>query len=139
MTLLLFIYGMAGYYLFGDELPLAWGSIAASMMSLIILLTLENFPIYLEEALAVSPFALPFMISYVFIIVFTVLNLLVGIVLNAMDEARVEAKNQEEGPSGLDLLSANVDAIASDGEIDQVELKTLKSEIQRLRTLNIRD
>ncbi|MEY3319085.1 MAG: hypothetical protein RL540_1457, partial [Actinomycetota bacterium] len=58
--LALFIYGMAGVYLFGEQLPESWGNITLALTSLFILLTLENFPIYLEEAVAVSPWALPF-------------------------------------------------------------------------------
>ncbi len=135
IALLLFLYGMVGTYLFGSELTLAWGSIGASVMSLIILLTLENFPIYLEEALAVTPLALPFLLSYVFIIVFTVLNLLIGIVLNAMDEAREEAKQKEANPDGMELISQNVDQISADGIVTKEEVAQLKQEISRLRKL----
>jgi voltage-gated sodium channel len=50
ITLLLYLYGMAGVYIFGQEAPIAWGDIGASMKSLFILLTLENFPVYLKSA-----------------------------------------------------------------------------------------
>ncbi len=135
IALLLFLYGMVGTYLFGSELTVAWGSIGASVMSLIILLTLENFPIYLEEALAVTPLAIPFLLSYVFIIVFTVLNLLIGIVLNAMDEAREEAKQKEANPDGMELISQNVDQISADGIVTKEEVAQLKNEIARLQKL----
>ncbi|MEY4677471.1 MAG: hypothetical protein RI992_186 [Actinomycetota bacterium] len=94
--LALFIYGMAGVYLFGDEMPEQWGDITAALTSLFILLTLEEFAIYLVDGLAVSPWALPYYISYVFVIVFTILNVLIGVVLNAMDEARQENRDREE-------------------------------------------
>lgn len=135
IALLLFLYGMVGHYLFGSELPVAWGTIGASMMSLVILLTLENFPIYLEEALAVNPLAVPYLLSYVFIIVFTVLNLLIGIVLNAMDEAREEAKSRTRDIREFQLLADDVDQITSDGEVTKEEMEKLRSEIARLRKL----
>jgi voltage-gated sodium channel len=135
IALLLFLYGMVGTYLFSSELPAAWGSIGASVMSLIILLTLENFPIYLEDAMAVNALAIPFLLSYVFIIVFTVLNLLIGIVLNAMDEAREEAKQADQTPEGMKLIAQNVDQIAEDGVVTPEEIKALKLEISRLRSL----
>ena len=53
--LLLFVYGMVGWSLFGAALPESWGTIGRSMLTLFILLTLENFPTYLAEAEAVSP------------------------------------------------------------------------------------
>ena len=135
ICLLLFLYGMVGTYLFGASLPVAWGTIGASVMSLVILLTLENFPIYLEEAIAVNGLAIPFLLSYVFIIVFTVLNLLIGIVLNAMDEAREEAKAKESAPEGLALVGQNVDEISADGIVTPEEIQELKKEISRLNRL----
>ena len=90
----LFMYGMVGHYLFGDSDTENWGSITRAMTSLFILLTLENFPNYLEAGVAVSPWALPYFLSYVFVVVFTVLNVLIGVVLNAMDEAREENRQR---------------------------------------------
>lgn len=133
--LLLFLYGMVGHYLFGNGLEAAWGSIGAAMMSLVILLTLENFPIYLEEAIAVNALAVPYLLSYVFIIVFTVLNLLIGIVLNAMDEARAEAKKRSGELNELKLLSRDIEAILSDGKISSEELMFLQKELDRLRSM----
>ena len=71
---------------------------------LFILLTLENFPVYLEEAILVTPLALPFFLSYIFIVVFTVLNVFIGIVLNAMDEARSENRERIEKLKQIDEL-----------------------------------
>lgn len=135
IALLLFLYAMVGHYLFGPSLDAAWGTIGASMMSLVILLTLENFPIYLEDAMAVNPLAVPYLLSYVFIIVFTVLNLLVGIVLNAMDEARQEAKDRDKDMREFQVLSEDVDKIDADGLVAKDEIARLRSEIARLRKL----
>lgn len=125
--LALFIYGMAGVYLFGEQLPKSWGNITLALTSLFILLTLENFPIYLEEAVEVSPWALPFFLSYIFVVVFTVLNVLIGIVLNAMDEAREENRQRKQQIRELDQIVHEVDDITADG-------KVTKDEIDRLRT-----
>lgn len=133
--LLLFLYGMVGHYLFGAQLDYAWGTIGASMMSLVILLTLENFPVYLEEAMAVNALAVPYMLSYVFIIVFTVLNLLIGIVLNAMDEAREEAKERTRNVQEFELLADNFDQITADGKVTREEIEKIRSEVLRLRQL----
>jgi voltage-gated sodium channel len=130
--LALFIYGMAGVYIFGDELPNHWGNISIALTTLFILLTLENFPVYLEEAVVISPWALPFYLSYTFVIVFTVLNVLIGIVLNAMDEARSENKKRNERLNQLDEIVHEVDDITADGEITQEEIKKLRAKIQEL-------
>lgn len=133
--LLLFLYGMAGTYLFGAEIPASWGHIGLSLKSLFILLTLENFPIYLEEALLISPLAIPFFLSYVFFIVFTILNVLIGIVLNAMDEARADNRARKAESVAVDEISRIVDEISSDGDISPSELNQLKDDLARLRDM----
>lgn len=135
IALLLFLYGMAGHYLFGDGAPQSWGDITTSMKTLFILLTLENFPIYLEEALVTNPFALPFFLSYVFVIVFTVLNVLIGIVLHAMDQARDEHSKNKAEIRELEKLSRQVSEIVSDGRVSKDEIDRLRAELERIREL----
>jgi voltage-gated sodium channel len=135
ITLLLYLYGMAGVYLFAQEAPLAWGDIGASMKSLFILLNLENFPIYLEEGLLITPLALPFFLSYVFLIVFTVLNVLIGIVLNAMDEARQEDKSADKELNQLSKIVSSLERVIADGKTSQTELDFLKGELAKLKQM----
>ena len=130
--LALFIYGMAGVYLFGQEMPKQWGDITAALTSLFILLTLEEFANYLVDGLAVSPWALPFYISYVFVIVFTILNVLIGVVLNAMDEARQENREREAELEKLQTFAKEVEEISADGEITPEEVTQLKAKITTL-------
>lgn len=133
-TLLLFLYGMAGFYIFGEQAPESWGNIGLSMKSLFILLTLENFPVYLEEAMLISPVAVPFFLSYVFLIVFTVLNVLIGIVLNAMDEAREEDRSQKQQVKELNEISSKVASLSSVDRKVQKEIDKLKAEISRIES-----
>lgn len=133
--LALFIYGMAGVYLFGEELPDSWGNITLALTSLFILLTLENFPNYLEEAVEVSPWALPFYLSYIFIVVFTVLNVLIGIVLNAMDEAREENRERKKKIAKLDLIVHEVDDITADGKVTEDEINRLREQLKLMESI----
>ena len=133
--LALFIYGMAGVYLFGEQLPDSWGNITLALTSLFILLTLENFPNYLEEAVAISPWALPFYLSYIFIVVFTVLNVLIGIVLNAMDEARQENKERKRKMIELDTIVHEVDDITADGKVTEDEIGRLREQLKIMETI----
>ncbi|MEN9923502.1 MAG: hypothetical protein RIS09_1016, partial [Actinomycetota bacterium] len=131
--IMLFLYGMGGYYLFSDELPGDWGSITTAMTTLLILLTLENFPNYFIPALEVEILALPYFLSFVFFVVFTVLNVLIGIVLNAMDEARAENAKRERELGLMEEISDNLEGILEDGTISDEELQQLKRELLRMR------
>jgi voltage-gated sodium channel len=87
-TLMLFVYGMFGWLLFGEELPEDWGNIGRAMLSLFVLLTLEDFPRYMERAMEVHPWSWIYFVSFILITVFIVINVLIGIVLTSMEEAR---------------------------------------------------
>jgi voltage-gated sodium channel len=87
-TLILFVYGMVGWTLFGDELPQDWGTIGDAMLTLFVMLTLENFPVYMERGMDVYPWSWIYFVSFILVAAFIVLNVLIGIVLNSMEEAR---------------------------------------------------
>jgi voltage-gated sodium channel len=138
---LMFIYGMAGVYLFGADIPERWGNIGVAMLTLTVMLTLENFPDSFLGALEVTPFALIYFLSYMFFIVFTVLNVLIGIVINAMDQAREEvAKNPapgaEPGPSPhaaeLQALRVRIAELEVGHRVSPDHLRRIREELDRL-------
>ena len=87
-TLILFVYGMVGWLLFGDENPGDWGDIGEAMLTLFVLLTLENFPAYLERGMEIHPWSWIYFVSFALVAAFVVLNVLIGVVVNSMEEAR---------------------------------------------------
>jgi voltage-gated sodium channel len=87
-TVILFVYGMVGWLLFAEELPRHWGTIGDAMLTMFVLLTLENFPTYMDEGMEVHPQSWIFFVSFILVAAFVVLNVLIGIVLNSMEEAR---------------------------------------------------
>jgi voltage-gated sodium channel len=131
----LFMYGMLGFYLFGEKDPTNWGSITEAMTSLFILLTLENFPNYLEAGVAISPWALPYFLSYVFVVVFTVLNVLIGVVLNAMDEAREENRERAKRMGQLSEIVDDVELMTVDGQISADEMRRLREKVARMERI----
>jgi voltage-gated sodium channel len=95
---LMFVYGMVGWSVFGEALPESWGNIGRAMLTLFILLTLENFPTYLAEGEQVTPYAPLFFVSYVLLAAFVVFNLLIGIVIGSMEKARAADAEAEPDP-----------------------------------------
>jgi voltage-gated sodium channel len=107
---ILFIYGMVGWLLFADTIPEQWGDIGQAMLTLFVMLTLENFPTYMDAGMEVHPWSWIYFVSFVMIAGFIVLNVLIGIVLNSMEEAREADRRQavrdrvgaDAGPVGVD-------------------------------------
>jgi voltage-gated sodium channel len=58
------------------------------MVTMFVLLTLENLPTYIEKGQELSNWTLLFYVSYVLVASFLIFNLFIGIVINSMEEAR---------------------------------------------------
>ena len=87
-AMIIFVYGMVGWILFSDELPEQWGNIGRAMLTLFVMLTLEDFPVYMADAMEFEPWAWVYFVSFILVAAFIVLNVLIGVVLNSMEEAR---------------------------------------------------
>ena len=120
-TLILFVYGMIGWLLFADDLPRDWGNIGEAMLTLFVMLTLENFPAYMDRGMDVHPWSWLYFVSFILIAAFIVLNVLIGIVLNSMEEAReIERRRALAVPTGT-------------GADDEVSLAPVAERIAMLR------
>ncbi|MFM7597098.1 MAG: ion transporter, partial [Actinomycetota bacterium] len=117
-----------GWAMFGEALPNSWGTITRAMLTLFILLTLENFPTYLEEALTVTPWATVFFVSYVLVAAFVIFNLLIGIIISSMESAREREALRE----AMDNTGPDADALARIREIREA-LETLETDIHLLQ------
>lgn len=93
--LFIYVYGMLGWILFGDELPERWGDIGDAMLTLFTVLTLEGWPDVLREAQEVHPWSWVFFISFVLLASLLLINILIAVVINAMEDAR-EAERADE-------------------------------------------
>jgi voltage-gated sodium channel len=123
ILLVMFIYGMIGNAIFGEAIPGEWGTIGDSMRTLFVLLTLEGLPEYLEEGMAVSRLAVPFLFGYVLMASFFVLNLLIGIVVSANEQAQEHAKLEEAREKGLENLNISDDLAEVIRRLSDLEAK----------------
>ncbi|GLZ75318.1 hypothetical protein Afil01_01250 [Actinorhabdospora filicis] len=120
-AVVLYLYGMVGWLAFGKADPERFGTIGAAGLTLFLLLTLEGLGELVTEGLAISPWSLVYYVSFVLFGAFMLVNILIGVVLNSMEEARrIEA--EEESPKHampadpvvdrLDALHATVRSLA---------------------------
>jgi voltage-gated sodium channel len=86
--LLVYVYGMVGWVVFHDHDPENFANVGQSMVTMFVLLTLENLPTYIETGQQLSDWTLVFYVSYVLVASFLIFNLFIGIVINSMEEAR---------------------------------------------------
>jgi voltage-gated sodium channel len=99
-VLLIYIYGMIGWVLFAEHDPAGYGNIGHAMLTMFVMLTLENLPDNIAMGMEISSWTILFFISYTVIASFLIFNLFIGIVLNSMEEAR-SADNKEHETDDL--------------------------------------
>jgi voltage-gated sodium channel len=93
--LFLYVYGMLGWILFGDEIPDRWGNIGEAMLTLFTVFTLEGWNDVLYQAQEVHSWSWIFFISFVLLASLLIINILIAIIINAMEEAREEEAREE--------------------------------------------
>jgi voltage-gated sodium channel len=108
---LIFIYGMLGWVLFAEHDPASYGNVGQAMLTMFVMLTLENFPDNVAMGQQVSHWTIVFFLSYVLLASFLIFNLFIGIVLNAMEEARAVDRATHEKDDILGRLRAAREAL----------------------------
>jgi len=87
-VLVVFIYGMVGWTIFDDHAPTQYGTISEAMLTLFVTLTLENLPDQIQMGRQLSDWTLVYFISYAMVAAFLIFNILIGVVINSLEEAR---------------------------------------------------
>jgi voltage-gated sodium channel len=94
------------------------------------MLTLENFPATLERGMEIEPLSIIYFVTFVLVAALIVLNVLIGVVLHSMEEARVIHAREELRERGVDAteeeaeLEARIAAIRS--ALDDLERDLLR-------------
>lgn len=102
-TMLLYVYAMTGWVFFADADPEHYGSIGRAALSLFLLITLDGIGDAVHGGLQISRWSLLYYASYVLIGSFVLVNLLIGVVISSLEEARqLEHEREREVPRAAD-------------------------------------
>ncbi len=101
LLLVFYISGVMSTMLFGEDFPQWFGTLGKSMYSLFQIMTLESWSMgIVRPVMEVQPYAWLFFIPFITVTTFTVLNLFIGIVVDAMatvKESEAEELHQDHG------------------------------------------
>ena len=102
MFIIFYIYAAIGSFMFNQVNPKLWGDIAISMLTLFRVMTFEDWTDIQYETMEVYPYSWIFYLTFIFFTTFAFLNMVIGIVVNVMDEEHALMK-QEKEPSMTEL------------------------------------
>lgn len=132
-VLLVYLYGIVGWVLFGEQIPERWGDIGTAMLNLFVMLSLENLPENLAEGMRVHSWSWIYFVSFALMASFLLLNILIGVIINSMEEARaIEHRRERE-----ERLAARA-AGRDDAEMAMADARD-QADLIRERLLALRD
>lgn len=114
LFIIFYMYGAAGSLFFEKINPELWGNVSISMLTLFRVMTFEDWTDVMYETMAVYEYSWIFYISFIFLTAFAFLNMVIGIVVNVLEDEH--QKMREEDP-------------------DIVHLEDVMAELKALRTL----
>jgi len=101
LFIIFYIYGAVGSLFFEEINPVLWGNVSISMLTLFRVMTFEDWTDVMYETMAVYEFSWIYFISFIFLTAFAFLNMVIGIVVNVLEEEH--QKMIDEDPNILHL------------------------------------
>jgi len=114
LFIIFYIYAAVGSIFFESINPVLWGNISISMLTLFRIMTFEGWADIMYESMVVYPLSWMYYLSFIFLTTFAFLNMVIGIVVNVMDEEHREArlkKEKEKHPLTLEDLDRKIERL----------------------------
>jgi voltage-gated sodium channel len=98
MFIIFYIYAAIGSTFFADINSDLWGNITISLLTLFRVMTFEDWTDVMYETMTVYPLSWIFYLTFIFFTAFAFLNMVIGIVVNVLEQERkIEADLLNEG------------------------------------------
>lgn len=122
LLVLIYVFSVMATKLFAASNPELFGSLGASAFSLFTVMTLEGWPDLARSVMAQHPWAWFFFIAFILMSSWAVLNLFIGVIVDAMQSQDAG----EEPPAELAAPDSHSDAVLT-------ELRSLRREVHLMR------
>ncbi len=131
--LLYYVFAVMATKMYGDDFPALFGTLGSSLFTLFTVMTLEGWVDgVVKPVMEKFPHAWIFFIIYIVVCTFMVLNLFIGVVVNAMQDVNAAAE-KEEREAERKMIEEETGPILSEVQKLRREIAELKTEIgQRL-------
>jgi len=96
MFVFFYIFAILGTNFFGELDPQRWGNLFLSLWTLFQIATFENWPDIMQVQFSVNGYSWIFFFSFIIIIAFILMNMIVGIIVDTISEENKEETQMEE-------------------------------------------
>ncbi|WP_022703683.1 ion transporter [Pseudorhodobacter ferrugineus] len=106
MAIIFYIGSVMATKLFGQSFPQWFGDIGSSAYSLFQIMTLESWSMgIVRPVMELYPYAWAFFVPFIMMTTFAVVNLLVGLIVNSMQDAHNQADNERTDQYREDVIA----------------------------------
>ncbi len=124
MFIIFYIYAAVGSTFFRDINPTLWGDITVSLLTLFRVMTFEDWTDVMYETMAVYSFSWAYYLTFIFFTAFAFLNMIIGIVVNVLEEEHQSARAEQERQSGQPTL------LELQQQLDEIKVLLRHSQLQ---------
>ena len=131
MSIIFFIYGVAGYHLFHEHDPTHWRDLGYAILTLFRIVTLEDWTDVMYKAMELSPYYGFYFVSFVVFGTFIVINLFMAVVINNLDQAKIEQLSKLENPNVHEELMQTLNGTREKLEQLEAQLQNIKKQVPK--------
>ena len=125
IMLLYYVFAVIAVKLYGTEFPDQFGTLGRSFFTLFTVMTLEGWVEVVKAMLPKFPYVWFFFVTFIVTTTFMVLNLFIGVVVNAMQKEHAKAEKLE--------LEAEREIVHEEAAPILQEIRSLKADVAELR------
>ena len=104
MSIIVYIYAIIGHHFFSEHDPENWRNLGISVLTLFNVITLEGWTEVMYKAMELHQLSWLYFVSFVVIGTFVVINLFIAIIINNLDEAKLERLRDFDTPVSREEL-----------------------------------
>lgn len=124
LILIFYIFAIMATQLFGESFPAWFGTLGESFYTLFQIMTLESWSMgIVRPIMEIHPYAWTFFVPFIFVVTFIMINLIIAIVVDAMNEIK-----EEEQTNIMEKIDCSDDQT-------KVEVQKLRDEIRELKEI----
>lgn len=124
MFVIFYIYAAIGSIVFHEINEVLWGDVSISMLTLFRVATFEDWTDVMYETMAVYPISWVFYLSFIFLTAFIFLNMMVGTILEVMNEEHEQHRALIHGESAQGAEPAS-----------RAQIEKLEAELAEIKAL----
>ena len=109
MSIMFYIYAVTGFHLFAEADEEHWGTLGAALLTLFQMVTLEGWVEVMDTAMEATPFAWIYFVTFVMLGTFVVLNLFIAVVINNLEQSKVEQLEELNEPTTHEQVLQELD------------------------------